>query len=103
MKLLSLFLLCLILLLFTCSCSQSTSVKLVRKNTGYHNFTLDSRDYIGNKSIVGLRLYLSENTMIDLNIKTIADFIRPADIEQNKRLYPEEIEIQPWALCEISF
>ena len=103
MKLLLGFFLCLMLLLFTGACTHSKAIRFSAGHLNNPKFTIDSRDYIGKRSIIGLRLHISQNTILNLNIKSIADFIQPSDIDQNNTLSLDNIEIQPWALCEISF
>lgn len=103
MKLSLKILICLLLLSLTGACSHSTFNRFSSGSFNHPNFALDNRDYIGNSTIIGMQFHLSQHTLINFNIKSIADFIQPSDFKQNNKLSPEEIKTQPWAFCEISF
>ena len=103
MKLVLKILFIFMLLSLSSACSHGKSIQPVIIQSNHKSFTLDNRDYIGKKSLIGVRLHLSKNTMINFNLRSIAEYIQPSDIEKENRFYLQEVETQPWALFEISF
>lgn len=103
MKLISKFLLIIFLLFIFCSCSHSTSIQRTEGRYGGTDFTLNNKDFLKKIHIKGLRLRLAPNAMINVDIRTIADFVHPIGIGENHNLGPNDINMQPWALCNILF
>ena len=93
----------LIFILLSCACSHTTSIRFENDNFSSGNLTVDDRDFNKRTSNDGLCLQLSRNAMINVDLKSIANFVQPMTISQNQNFWPNRNDIHPWALCNISF
>lgn len=96
-------LVCLFIILCADACSHSTTIRFNHGNSDLVNFTSENKDFIKKTSANRLHLRVSKNTVIDVDIKSIAGFVQPSDIDQNKRYWPDDYDLQPWAFCSIYF
>ena len=85
------------------ACSHSTIHYYDNQKCANNNFTIDRRDYKKITSVAGFKLRISNNTLIDVDLKSIANFVQPRDLEETPALWPDEVRFHPWAICHIAF
>ncbi len=85
------------------ACSHSPSQWSLNRAYRDNSFTIDRHDYKKITSTVGIKLRLSNNAMIDLDLRSIANFVQPKNIEESYNFWIEQDYARPWAVCHISF
>lgn len=102
MKTLSIMLLITLVFLIFNACSHSTHI-ISKKKSSNINFTLEEKDFLKNGYAEIFQLHLSSNTKINIDLRSIADFVQPIILDQTPKLLSDEIEMHPWAFFRISF
>lgn len=91
-----------LLFLIFSACSHSSHLTSTKK-VNDTKFTLENKTVLKRSHVNMFQVRLSSNTTINVNVKSIADFIQPISINQTPKLLFDGVDMHPWALCTISF
>jgi ABC-type transporter MlaC component len=97
------FFIFLLIMVCTDACSHSTATRFNHENVDAINFTIENKDFLKKANPNKLHFHITRNMDINVDIKSIADYVQPIVIDQSKKYWPDDYDLQPWAFCSIYF